>query len=303
MLCANESVREEKAMKRRKRTVALLLVVVLLSIFAGCGKKEEKYENVYDNSDAIHIDVKAESFGFEIIILSKEKVQSLSLVSYSGKNLDFANTKTACINNSLEIYRDYKYKGFYCSNWMLEFIFPGNSNIEIDSVTLGIDGEKRVLTFAQPIRYSNSSENKYIINDELYAMVFPNEFPSSALKGNGRYQYMFGAARDCVVKGINCSGNVKIVNPVFSVNDNMTLLEDDGIALKAGDQLSIELSLQGDEADEYSYCISDFIVTYEVDRVERKSSAALVFNPLSPMDENLNNLKLFVDHKLSEVSK
>ncbi|MBO4484299.1 MAG: hypothetical protein J5738_02810 [Lachnospiraceae bacterium] len=290
-------------MKRRKNIVVLLLVGVLLYIIAGCGKEEKSLESIYDNSDAVHIDVKAESFGFEIVILSKEKVQSLTLVSYSGKNLDYANTKTTCINNSLEIYRNYRYKGFYCSNWMLEFTFPSNSNIEIDSVTLGIDGEKRVLTFAQPIRYSNSADYKYIINDELYAMTFPNEFSSSALKGNGRYHYLFGAARDCVVKGINTSGNVKIVNPYFSVNDIPVSLGNDGIALKAGDQLSIELSLQGDGADEYSYCISDFIVTYEVDGVERKSSAALVFNPLSPMDDELNNLKLFVDHKLNEVSK
>ncbi len=292
-------------MKLIRNTVFLLLIGLLFFALSGCEneekkKKEKKNESMFFNSDAIYIDVRAETFGFEIVILSKKRIKTVSLVSYSGKNLDHANTRTACFNNSLESYKDYLYKGFYCSNWMFEFSFPSNSNVEIDSVKLNIDGEKRVLTFAHPIRYSNSADYKYIINDELYARTFPNEFSSSELKGNGRYHYLFEAARDCVVKGINTSGIVKIANPVFSVDENPASLEDGGIALKAGDQLSIELSLQGEGADEYSYCISDFIITYEVDGVERKSSAALVFHPLFPLVE-LTKLERYMDHELNEV--
>ena len=286
-------------MKKEFWLVKFLLMFFVTFALCGCSKKSEVNQSnsaYYDNSDNIMIDVTASTFGFDIAFLTEEKINSVYLASYSGTGLDYENTQYFIYNNSLDLYSDYKYKGLYCSDWMIEFSFPDNSSVSIDSIALSINGEKRVVTFDNPLKYSNVSSYEYIINDVLYATNFPNEFSSAVINSDQVFTYEFEAAEACVLREVEMEGPLDIDIEGIMVNDLDVDGLSDGISLSQGDKLTMNLSYHGKELNECSYVMGDFILTYDIDNTEKQSTAVVVFNPLSPMDNKLVKLKTFADY-------
>lgn len=281
----------------------LLLSLVAMGCF-GCGKSEptKKLADIYDSAGQVYCNVNESKFGFDIALLTKEKVQSVSLVGLNGKNVTDERLKVVCFDNSLEVYRDFKYKGYFCSNWTFEFDLAGISDIEIDSMAISVDGERRVLQFEEPLRCTNNGEYSSVFNEELCALVFPVEFSSYMLSETGKIEYSFETVRDCVFKGLETAGGVRIVEPVYYVNDTITELKD-GISLKEGDRLTARIAYRGEAANEYSYCVTELYVVYEIDGIKKQACFSQNFSPLSPMDEERNNLKRYIDYKLNEVEK
>lgn len=293
-------------MKNQIRKAAFLLLLVLTTlVFFGCKSEEsgKNYAEVYDSAEQVYCNVNASGFSINIALLTKTKVQSVSLISCAGKNLDMNSIKVTCADNSIDIYRDFQYKGYYCSNWMFEFLLYDIRDIEIETMTISVDGAKRVLQFKTPVKCSNNTGYGSVFNDELCAHVFPVEFSSYELNGENEFEYRFEAETECVFKGLSVAGGVKIINPVFSVNDVSVEPGEEGIPLKAGDQLSVRMSYQGEEADVFSYCVTDLVVSYSVDGVLKQGCFCQCFSPLSPMDGELNNLKRYIDYRLNEVTK
>ena len=282
-----------------KRFVKKYFMIICASVIlvTGCEKKKNVID-YYDNSDNIQIDVSSEILSFDIVLLTTNKVSDVSFLTCNGENIDTSKINVSLINNSLESYANLKKEGLYCSDWLIDIEFLEEGYYKIDNMTLNVDGTEKVLEFKHPIEYTKAGGND-IINEEFYCTSFPCEFPSSMIGTEETIQYEFMTDVDCTFKGLNVKNFFDLSDAVYYVND-VSKKQELPIALKKGDKVFVKLNYKKhkEAINQYSYLITNMEVNYELDGNEIVRNGAIVFNPVSPMDEKNKKLDKFVDNVL-----
>lgn len=292
-----------------KRTVHFRLEVLLITVLIcicvmGCANKEKDNgdnENTaskdwYDDSDYIKIDCTSSAFGYSLTFLTKEQVKDVKYVSCTGENVDentFSNVKI--VDNTLENVKDFKYKGLYCSRWMIEADVNTDGEYKIDSVTLIVDGDKKTLSFKNPIKYTKQSDMNYVVNDEFSAVSFPNEFTVQFFQSGEKCKYEIVAKKDFKLMGVEAGGGAKVIDVEYTVNGVIKDMSEDGIDVKANDEISIDLGYELDDTNDLYYVLTNLFIKYNVDGEDKTSVGPISFKPLSPMDAELNKLKNYMD--------
>ena len=280
------------------RRIVKKMMVVMMSVcmlVTGCSKKTTTHhqKDFYDNADNIKVNVMADVLSFDVAFFTEKKVENVTLVSCNGENIDLSKMNISIVNNSMDSYANLKKDGLYCSDWLIDFQFEEDGYYRVDKLRLKVDGKDRELTFTDPLECTKESTDEAEEND-FYCTVFPNGFSSEIIGTEDTFKYEFGAEKDCVFKGINALD-------YFNLDSAKYYLEDDEqeqqlpISLKKGEKLTVKL--QYNKPDErinpYSYVLTDLEYLYEVSGKEVKRKEAVVFNPISPMDEKMKMLDAF----------
>jgi hypothetical protein len=276
----------------------LLLTFVAGVLMIGCSRKNEESREVdyYDNSDNIQIDVSSEVLSFDVVLLTKDKLSDVRFVACSGKNLDASNINVSILNNSLDSYSDSKTEGLYCSDWLIDMEFAEEGDYEIDSLTLNVNGTEKVLEFKYPLKYKKEGGND-VINGQFYNTFVQSELPSSIIGTDETVQYEFETGVDCTFKGLNIKDFFDLSDAIYYVNGEKQELP---ISLKKGDKVYVQMNYKehNDDINQYTYLLTNIEAVYELDGNEIVRSNAIVFDPISPMDEENEKLDLFVNNAL-----
>ncbi|MBQ8828092.1 MAG: hypothetical protein IJZ90_03020, partial [Clostridia bacterium] len=273
---------------------------------SGCGvssndsNTNEKVLEYYDNSDCINIDVASgNSLCFDIVFFTKEKVKNVEFVSCTGENID-NNYTVSIFDNTIDIYRDHCYRTLYCSDWMIEMIVTEEkADFAINSITLLVDEEKKEIDFSTPISFCSDSGND-MINDELCATYFPNEFSSTMINSNEVLEYSFAAESDCTIKNISIGAGIELANPQYCINGVKTVSDVLPIDVKKGETFTINFSYESSDLNRFSYVQTNLSLTYEIDGVETTRKGVVIFNPTSPVDEELERIDSYIDFVISK---
>ena len=277
---------------KNKKGVCIILIWIYVFLLLGCNKNIEK--KYYDNSKDIHINITSSILSFNLTFITSDKIKEVKYLLCQGKNFDYDNVNVSIVNNSLDMYKDKKIDGLYCSNWTVNIEFEQEGYYEVDSLTLELDGEKKEIEFTDPIKYTKGEENN-IINDEFKCDVFPCSFPSSYVENDEVIQYEFNAEK-----------NFKLLETTFSDYFDASVikvfLNDKEVGfpvdIKEGDNFTfkIKFSSQNKRVNKYCYVMGNLFIKYEFNGNEIKRNGALVFDPISPMDEKLDKLKELIDY-------
>ncbi len=292
-----------------KKTFFLKLEILLMTFFVficinGCTNKEKDSNNEdniasaqwYDDTDYIKIDCTSSAFGYSLTFLTKEQINDVKYVSCTGRNVDentFSNIVVT--DNTLDSVKDFKYKGLYCSRWGIDGDVNKDGEYTIDSVTLIVDGDKRTLNFKEPIKYKKQTDVNYVVNEDFSAVSFPNEFPIQFFENDETCEYEIIANKEFKLLGVESGGGVDVRDVEYSVNGITKDMLDEGIDIKADDEVKINLGYKMDNINDLYYVLTNLTIKYVVDGENKTSIGPISFKPLSPMDEEFDKLKNYID--------
>lgn len=286
--------------KLRKLLICVSIILVLLA--AGCSDAEKDQEALeyYDNSRYISIDVVSGNvLCFDIVLFTKEKVNSVECIGLAGEGISAETFNVSVINNTIDIYREHKYKNLYCSDWMIECNSNDeNTNYVINEIELMIDGAVRKITFDKPLEYNTGMGND-IFNEELEVYSFPNEFASSLINSGEYVEYSFVANKKLEIKEIYTESEINPDVKVF-LNENRKKEYSLPLQVEAGTKIDMEISYSSNKLNRFNYVLTNLYVTYIVDGREYTRKGVIVFSPTSPVDGQLRIIDSYIDYVLSK---
>lgn len=294
-------------LKRRKimRQKTLILLVCMCFLLVGLcacenSDSETESQNFFVNADNIHINLNASILSFDISFLTADKIKDLTYLTCKGKNVNPSKIKVSVTDNRLDSYENLRTEGLYCSDWLIDMTFEEDGEYEIEAITFRIDGTEKTVTFDNPLKYTKG-EVEGVFNDELYCSYFPCEFSSSMIGSDEWIEYDFNSDVDCTLTEIKLRSYFDISDAEYYLNgaEQKSTLP---IDLKKGDALKVRIHFSNcdDTVDAYSYLMTNLEYRYQYNGETKIKSRAVVFNPLSPMDDKNEKLIDFVKHMVGK---
>jgi len=180
-------------MKTRTFLVAALIIVCVL--FSSCGNDNQR--NFIIGTDLLKYHSQGGTdFGFNINLISLSKDVDVEFVRFSGKNTD--GLAVTLSDDSYDDLKSLKHNGYYIT--LLGFTcYTANENVQIDGVTLKIDGAETPFTFSVPIEHSIRHEEE---DPAIQMRSFPAIISTNSYKET-EYAFSYIAESDVVITGFS----------------------------------------------------------------------------------------------------
>lgn len=275
---------------RKCIVVFFLLLCVMLT---GCGKKSTTEVNeFYDNGKYISVDVQADVISFNLALLTKDKVKEVNYLSLGGEDVSPTDFSGEIDANMVEQIENYHYRDLYFSYWLVT-VTPNEevTTAEINNMNISVDGEKRKIEFATPIKFSFGSGTKF--SGALEASVVPNEFSSSFIDNTQTCIYTWNATEKLKITDIKA--NAFIEPHIKSINEEK--IESDKTSEKElSGPVTAEIVFKPLVECKFQSICTTMTVKYETEKGEDEFRTPLVFDPVYPIsEEKPDNIKLLMD--------
>lgn len=191
----------------RKNIVISFLILCVMLI--GCGQKNTTNVNeFYDNGKFICVDVQADVISFNLALLTKNKIKEVNYLSVGGEDVSPTEFSGEINANMVELIENYHYRGLYFSYWMVT-VTPNKkiTTAEINNMNISVDGEKKKIEFATPIKFVSGSGTKF--SGALEAATVPNEFSSSFIDNTQTCVYTWNATNKLKITDIKANAFIK----------------------------------------------------------------------------------------------
>lgn len=289
-----------KGINMYKNKKLICALIICLFCVAGCSKDdtESSKKAYYDNSDNIYVDVVAnDGFSFDINFVTKEKIREVNYLSIIS-DLDTSEFDISVINNTIDSYSNYKYKGFYCADFMFDCELKTQANeYIIRGIVLEINGQKKKIEFKNPIKYKKGEENT-IFNEDFQVRAFANGFSSSIINSNERPVYKFYANKKLTIEKIETIAGLNVDVSVFLNNDKTKYKLPLEVSEKT--EVVIEVNYESNIMDSFSYVLSNLNIVYSVDGKENVCNGIISFNPTELVSNDLKEIDKFIDYMISK---
>lgn len=276
-------------MKKNMVIIFLLLCVML----TGCEKKNTTEVNeFYDNGKYISVDVQADVMSFNLALLTKDKVKEVNYLSVGGEDVSPTDFSGEIDANMVELIENYHYRDLYFSYWLVT-VTPNKevTTAEINNMNISVDGEKRKIEFATPIKFSSGSGTKF--SGALEASVVPNEFSSSFIDNTQTCIYTWNATDKLKITDIKANAfiepHIKTINKESMESDTTSEKEVSG-------EVTAEVVFKPLLECKFQSICTTMTVSYETEKGKDEFRTPLVFDPIYPInDEKTDNIKVFMD--------
>lgn len=269
-------------------------------VFIGCSKNDTSSDKLdyYDNSDNLYVDVVAnDGFSFDINFVTKEKIKDVKYLSIIS-DLDTDLVDINVINNTIDSYSNYKYKDFYCADYMFDCTLKTQvDEYIINGIVLEINGQKKKLEFKNPIKYKKGEENT-IFNENFQVRAFANGFSSSMINSDEKPVYKFYANKKLTIEKIETIAGLNVDVSVFLNNDKTKY--ELPLEVEEKTEVIIEVKYTSDTMNSFSYVLPNLNIVYSVDGTKNVCNGIISFNPTELVSNDLKEIDNFVDYIISK---
>lgn len=273
-----------------------LLFSIIVGIFAGCsdfsGKKNAK---AIITSDLIKYHTTgANDFGFNINLLTTKKNPDVEFIKFTGTNTQ--GLAVTYQNDTYDELIDKRYNGYYVT--IMGFVcHTGDAFVQIDGMTLSVNGEEYDVDFKLPIIhmvYPESTESTNKVEAGSYPL-----FVSTKGISNTEFTYEYHISDSISIENFGYNDFLAPENDKVFLNGSYIGNMDDTFPLevKNGDTVTIQCTMAFDgvvPSTQYDSVYCDTILTYVDAGVEKELKNGIVCQSISNLDdaENVINLAL-----------
>lgn len=289
-----------KGINMYKKKMLICILIISLLCIVGCSKNNTSSDKLdyYDNSDNLYVDVVAnDGFSFDINFVTKEKIKDVKYLSIIS-DLDTDVVDINVINNTIDSYSNYKYKDFYCADYMFDCTLKTQvDEYIINGIVLEINGQKKKLEFKNPIKYKKGEENT-IFNENFQVRAFANGFSSSMINSDEKPVYKFYANKKLTIEKIETIAGLNVDVSVFLNNDKTKY--ELPLEVEEKTEVIIEVKYTSDTMNSFSYVLSNLNIVYSVDGTKNVCNGIISFNPTELVSNDLKEIDNFIDYMISE---
>lgn len=240
-----------------------ILVIAGVILLSGCNQTNAESNNQNDTvigSKLIKYDLQGTSdFGFNVNLVSKSKTADVKFVSFWGENTQGLSVKLS--DDTYDEIKSMKYNGYYIK--LLGFVCKtGDEFVQIDGVTLNIDGVEQKIEFAAPIKHQVKKEAS---DTSVQIRNYPI-FISSNSYGSTEYPFEYYAENDVIIEGFDFNNFIDIKSCVISVNgETVGDLSSFPISVKKDSTVSFKCYLEHKEStSDYDSIYCDSMLSYKI---------------------------------------
>lgn len=223
-----------------KRSVSALFILVVMAVAFLSGCDQDNQKDVIIGSELIKYDMRGASlFGFNVNLISRSETTDVEFVNVWGENTQGLSVKFS--DDTYDYLKSMKYNGYYIK--LLGFVCQtGDDFVQIDGMTLNIDGAEQKIEFATPIKHHVAKEEP---DDSVQTRNYPL-FISSCSYDTTEYSYDYYTETDVTIESFGFNDFINIKSCVISVN-----------GVNIGDLSSLPVSVKKDSTVSFS-CYLEF---------------------------------------------
>lgn len=255
--------------------------------------------DLYSNTEKVLISSENESsLSFEFTLFTKRKVKKFASLGLEGINVE--NLNIEMIDNTIDKIKNHKYKNYYTTVFMVT-ITPTEElidEIEINKLSLNIDGEGIKVEFTTPIAHSFKGGN--IFTHDFIPYIMPNDISSLVITSDSELIYQFEAKKDIQLENIYAKDYLTPTISMINIGGNIF---DEKIpypiSIPANTMVEISLQFRGNEPtiDELNYISTNLFFEYTTNEssIKQTNEVVVFINPIYPILDDLNRVESYID--------
>ena len=252
--------------------VLLLCICTMLaaSVF-GCNNKSVSecpqvfFDHVRFNSFSYE-STNSKRFGVNVCVITDRNDAEIEYIGASGENVD--TVKCTVVDDTFDSVKTLKEKGMYLHIIGLSFA-PSNTSVQINTITLKVDGHEAEYALNEPIRFEIVSDDDPAVSFPVYGIAVPSLITETSICDNDEtvtpqnnlYQFGYTAEVDAVITDFGFTQYLHPLNTTVYVNDRsmgsaedcfpLTVHENDIIKIKCNIAYNRDIT---DNDYGYTYC-------------------------------------------------
>lgn len=239
MYTINNTGSEKKHMKRTRIMLLFLAVLSIVSL-VGCHKTDstQKKKDIILGTDLVKYDLQGiADFGFNVNLVTPKKDTKVEFVNFWGKNTQGLFVQLN--DDTYDEIKDMEHKGYYIK--LLGFVCKtGDADVQIDGVTLKIDGAEQKFEFRTPIKHRIRKEN---LQDSVLIQNYPL-FIASNSYDDMEYSFEYYVENDVTIHEFTFNNFIDVKQCVISVDGK-----------EVGDLSSFPIEVRKDSVVSFRCCL------------------------------------------------